>query len=376
MNDINTANDLIYLLSCAVNQVSPDAERVHHMDLDAVYALASRHMVCSIAAFSLDAAHVSHLGFAEAKAKALRKAVLFEAERRKIFSAFEQQGIRYLPLKGAVLKDDYPAFGMREMADNDILCDPDRMDDVKAVMKSLGYRCETHPHSKDDDYFKPPSLNFEMHRRLFNKGENEIFYSYFSQIRSKLLCDDNSRCALCMSDELFYLYLLAHEYKHYTLSGTGLRSLLDIYVFLKKHGDALDRRVLSEELSALGLKDFERRNRELAFAVFSDGEINGVGDEMLSDFITSGVFGTYEQGVYQSLDRALQGDDSAQAKRKHIFNRIFLTENDLREMYPFFYRHKLLRPFLFLFRVFRGLFAHPKAVLRDLRNIRRFKHND
>ena len=45
----------------------------------------------------------------------------FDVEREQILEALEAHGISYLPLKGILLKDDYPKPGMRYMCDNDIL---------------------------------------------------------------------------------------------------------------------------------------------------------------------------------------------------------------------------------------------------------------
>ena len=43
-----------------------------------------------------------------------------------------------------------------------------------------------------------------------------------------------------MTDEDFYIYLIWHLYNHYTLSGTGLRAVLDVYVFNRKFREKLD----------------------------------------------------------------------------------------------------------------------------------------
>ena len=61
------------------------------------------------------------------------------AEMASIFAKMRNAGIWYMPLKGTVLKDCYPQFGMREMADHDILFDASRADDVKAIMIEMGY---------------------------------------------------------------------------------------------------------------------------------------------------------------------------------------------------------------------------------------------
>ena len=58
--------DLIYLLSCAINGEKPDPERVAGMDLDALYTLASRHMLAATVAPALQAAGVKDARFANA----------------------------------------------------------------------------------------------------------------------------------------------------------------------------------------------------------------------------------------------------------------------------------------------------------------------
>lgn len=51
---MKTAMDLIYLVSCAVNNLIPDAQRCCEMDDDAVYSLANRHMLSAAAACALE----------------------------------------------------------------------------------------------------------------------------------------------------------------------------------------------------------------------------------------------------------------------------------------------------------------------------------
>lgn len=94
---------------------------------------------------------------------------LYEIERKKILEELESRGIRYLPLKGITLGKLYPKSIMREMSDNDILCDSERMSDVREVMEQLGYECKSFARTHHDIYTKPPVLEFEMHRELFTE---------------------------------------------------------------------------------------------------------------------------------------------------------------------------------------------------------------
>lgn len=372
-NEYGVLSALVRLCSCAVNKRKPDAQLLEGTDLNDLYTEAMNHGLASTVCFALEAAGIEDDRFIQAKAHCMRNTVLRDMEYKRITGRFEELGIWYLPLKGALLKDDYPAFAMREMADYDILCDSERMSDVRAVMESFGFTCTEFEESYHDAYEKPPALEFEMHRKLADKTYPKPIVRYYSDIESKLLKDNDKGFGRHFSPEDFYVYLLAHEYKHYSNAGTGLRSLLDIYVFWKKHGEALDKEILGHKLRETELTEFEAWNRELAFGVFTNGEISDEAYEKLGYFIESGTYGNSANSTYNSLYRHMDGLDSAKAKRRHILERIFLTGEEIEDKYPFFHRHKILLPLLFVFRVFRGVFVHPKGVISDLMDIKRFK---
>ena len=102
--------------------------------------------------------------FRTALAEAQRRALLLDAEYKKISSALEAQCICHLPLKGIVIKDLYPSVGLREMSDIDIWFDPSHAEDVKSIMSGLGYNAKYFGVSKHDVYLKPPMFCVEMHR--------------------------------------------------------------------------------------------------------------------------------------------------------------------------------------------------------------------
>lgn len=57
-------------------------------------------------------------------------------------------------------------------------------------------------------------------------------------------------------------------YKHFEISGTGIRSLLDIFLFRRAHEKQLDQSALQQGLEQLGLTDFDRETCALAKQVF------------------------------------------------------------------------------------------------------------
>ena len=151
-------SDLIYLVSCAVNETVPDAERVRDMDLAALFAAASGHMLAAAAAAALASAGVHDARFERAATSSLLRNAQMDAEMDTLFRRLEEAGIWYMPLKGVILQDLYPSYGMREMADRDILFDAGRAEDVRAVMEDLGFRTESFGETHHDCYIKEPVI--------------------------------------------------------------------------------------------------------------------------------------------------------------------------------------------------------------------------
>ena len=369
MDSSRTAWTLVYLLSCAVNEKECDLKS-DEIDFDGLYSLAKNHAVCSAVAFALESVGIDERRFAQEKLKVKRKLGLYDVERARIYERLNAAGIRFLPLKGIVLMDCYPRYGMRDMTDNDILCDRTRMSDVRAIMESLGYFCDDYGQRHHDSYRKPPSLTFEMHRDLFTTGDTPALDRYYAAIFDRL--EPKSGCEYAFRDEDCYLYLLAHAYKHFTHNGTGLRPLLDLYVYLHTHPD-LDAAYLARELETLQLANFERHSRDLAMRLFGFQQLSEDNLEMLPLFLDSTLYGSDEHREYNKLTRQFDGRDTKGSKAKYFFDRIFLRGDALGQMYPFFARHKWLLPVLYVYRPFKALLTRPKGIARETRNVVKFR---
>ncbi|MBP5271281.1 MAG: nucleotidyltransferase family protein, partial [Clostridia bacterium] len=266
--------EVIRLAGCAVNGRSPSpgyAGRIKEiLDSGLLFNAAKRHMLTSAVATALESAGIYDRAFEEEKAKALRKSVLLEHDREEITAEFEKQGIRHTPLKGTVLQYDYPSFGMRQMSDVDILIDPDRAADARKIMESLGFTTDLYGVSEQDVYQKPPVSNFELHRELFGDREERPVREYYADAARLLIPVEGKSCEYRFSDRDFYVYITAHACKHFSNAGTGLRSLLDVYVFLRGHRDTVDLQNAESELDLLGIGDFAGTFRTLAFRLFEE----------------------------------------------------------------------------------------------------------
>lgn len=119
-----TSEFLIYLMACSLQGTKPEEALLANIDMEALLRLAKAHSVSAMVCMALEqtdafqhAAETTRLKWLDCKNKAVRKNMLLDAERHRLEKEFAEHGIWYMPLKGSILKDWYPKFGMREMAD-------------------------------------------------------------------------------------------------------------------------------------------------------------------------------------------------------------------------------------------------------------------
>ncbi|MBR6101889.1 MAG: nucleotidyltransferase family protein [Ruminococcus sp.] len=336
---------LIYLIRCVLNKKIPSKEKLGKMDLSGVFAVAQAHSLTAIAAYALESAGIYDKDFEEEKARAIRKTIILDTERERVFSEFDKAGIWYMPLKGIILKDYYPAFGMRQMADNDILIDRSRQEDIKRIMLSCGFYVKSYDKSKHDVYFKEPVCNFQMHVSLFEEDDNDALYTYYKNIDKRLLSDGTSKYGRSFTKEDYYLYIKAHEYRHYNEGGTGLRNLVDIYVLLNEFKNGLDWDYIKAELSKLGMTDYESDSRKLALKLFDGVKLTDSEKKYLDYFIFSGTYGNTKNNISNALKK------NGGSKARYIIDRLIPPMYVIKKRYPMFYKHRMILPFLPVYRL-------------------------
>ena len=344
-----TAYMLLYLIRCVLADTDPDVVMLLETNLADMLEVAKDHSLSALAACGLDKAGIHNRSYEEARLANIRKNIILDREREQVISQLEKAGIWHMPLKGCVIKDLYSDPSMREMADNDILCDPDKMAQVRGVMESLGFTAKVYGKSHQDVYYKPPLCNFEMHSRLI-EPRYEPFYSYLHDIREKLVADEDNAFGYHFAPSDLYIYCLIHEYKHFAECGTGLRSLVDTFVILRRYDGSLDWEYISRELSSLGINDFEINNRALVNCIFgSEGSFEKALSHEQAELLDRYIFA----GTYGNMDMRISNADlgSPSSKIRYVFDRLKLDEQTLKEFHPFFYRHRALRPFLYAYRL-------------------------
>ena len=360
-----TSEQLLYLMACALQGVSAREEVLADADLKQLLIMARKHSVASMVCMALEktaifanADEATKKQWIDAKNKAIRKNMLLDAERKTILHELETQGIWYMPLKGSILKDWYPKPGMREMADNDILFDASKRKEVKAIFQGRGYTVKEYNKSNHDEYEKPPIYNFEMHVELYHKIY-DTFNEKYADVKQRLIPDAEVPYRLHFTPEDFYVFVIAHAYKHYSSSGTGIRTLADIYIMNQKLGGTMNWEYVDSELRGLGIFSYECESRELAQKLFGIAELptkanlSEAEQQMLAYYLGASTYGTIENRTLNQMQK-LQPDGgaiTAHTKRKYLLSRIFPGREWCEAYAPTVYKYPVLLPFFWVWRL-------------------------
>ncbi|WP_290850873.1 nucleotidyltransferase family protein [Eubacterium sp. LMAG:50] len=360
-----------------------------------IYYIAKKHNLVSIMAQAME-----KLGFEsdsdiwkrwlKEKNQLIYKSVLMDVEREAIQDFFEKNNIWYMLLKGMVIRKYYPAPELREMADNDILFDNKYSKEVYEFMTARGYKSDDYNKGYDDEYLKPPAYNFEMHRQLVSSKERPKWYEYYKDVKSILIKDtnenretaannesNNTSNQFYFSDNDFYVYFIVHTYKHFLNSGMGLRTVLDVYLYVSNLQEKLDFDYIEEQLKKLDAYDFEQTFRSIAFKMFDENledrkwwnSFDDKEHDMLSYILDAGTYGNLENSVAHKMGYTKGEKKKASDKAKYIFRRLFPSMDTIEEFFPFFYKHKWAIPFLYIYRIGKMPFTRRKKVAGELREV-------
>lgn len=373
--------DLVYLTACGLRGTVPDAQRVESMDLEAVFALAREHSMAAVSAYAMESFCKANAGHPAAqnpvikpwvqdKLQAIRKNLLLDMEREAILADLEQMGCWHMPLKGVFMQQLYPRAGMRQMSDNDILIDPAFRKTVEKRMLDNGYEVSTDGRDIHDEFKKKPVYNFEMHAALVPRQHSDIRADYYQNVKERLIQDQADKHSYHFSDEDFYIFMTVHAAKHYETSGTGVRSLMDTFVYLQQKGETLDRAYLDRELETLQLTQYEGATVLLANKLFGTGEALSQAETNLFLYhVSAGTYGKYDTKISNGLRRMAGNDQkiTVWVKIKYSLRRLFPPVSFYADYAPLAYRYKILIPFVAVYRLISRVFSPRSRMWMEVR---------
>lgn len=296
---------------------------------------------------------------------------MFEINR--VFEAFSNQGIDYMPLKGTLLKRLYPRADMRIMGDADILIKTKDYDKIKPIMLELGFNESTESDHELD--WRKSGILIELHKRLIPSYNKDYFAYYGDGWRLAVPCEDIPHRFL-MTNEDQMIYLFTHFAKHYRDGGIGIRHLTDLYVYRSKNQN-LDEKYIKTELKKLELYDFYLNIMDTISAWFEGAKFDSK-----TEFITDVIFGS---GAYGKTSNKLIAQTTRASQKKsvvknskiiYILNMIFPTATVLERKYAFLKKYPFLLPIVWIIRLFRVAFFKGKETKSFYKSIKSFTLQD
>lgn len=355
---------LFHLLSCVLNGTQPE-ELPESLDFQRLFKIACHHSVANMAFYAVEKLKNGPEEELRKKWSIVRdKAILREMSQQHEFdlicSMLKQNHMRCLPVKGIFLKDLYPQRDMRMMADIDILLDNENVIKMRTILPSMGYQSDEMDEDDHDAYFKRPVMNIEIHRCLFGRGGAkfaEMFadpWQYATEI---------SPYVWSFNTTWFFIYLFAHLEKHYEFAGTGIRTVMDIWVYINAYKDALDWDFIYAQFDKIGSLDFLKDILELCEIWFNNKPHSSKFDEMTAYILDSGTYGKKSTMIAHQKER--------KGKFGYVLYRAFIPLKQMKPLYPILRKAPFLLPFFWIVRLVSRLLFRRKniaAEIRDLRN--------
>lgn len=365
---MNVRDLLFALLRYAIKGEALDkgavTESLTEKRLAALFKVSKNHDVAHLVAYALEENIFSLEGeawqlFLKEKEQAKLRYEMIQADINEICACFEKEGIEYIPLKGATIRSYYPEPWMRTSCDIDILVHENDLDRaVDALVKNHAYTTDYKKSYHDISLYSPFGMHLELHHNI--KENEEKYDKILTQVwEFSLSKDENSLCRV-LQNEFLIFHLCAHMAYHFVGGGSGLRSVLDMWVLTGRL--TLDNKELCVLLEKARLSKFYQAVIELGKYWFGNKSAPSPNIlEMEKYILLGGAYGTKKQGAV-SLQVKKGG------KARYFLSRIFMPYESLAILYPIIKKHKILTPFCQLARWFTSI-SKGKRVAKEIKNV-------
>lgn len=297
----------------------------------------------------------------------------------KLKTLFTNNNIQYIFLKGSHLKHLYPETYMRAMGDIDILVKKDQMQQIHQLLKQNNIKL-TSRSPQHDVFLTENNLNIEIHpgfTDLKNPGFEPLLNNVWNYV--------NNSNKLDATYELMYLNY--HLAKHFYTGGVGIRSILDIGIYLKHYLNNINEELLvklaSETNSLLFVKTIIKLNEELFniesnFLFMKDFIIDENTLNKVITYITkSGIHGWGSD--FNSFSARVVKEEKGNkklGKLRLILSRAFPKYKEMKEIYPVLKKAPVLLPILWIIRLFKLVFIRGKTNLKKIKEIKEVDNTD
>ena len=345
------------LCGCALETGSQD--KLNDERLNRLYELSKHHDMAHIVGNAIERNKLA--GDSQITRKFQKRIFLavYRYERMKheytrVCGLFDEKGISYLPLKGAVIRELYPEPWMRTSCDIDILVHSADLEATVNMLTASGYEI----HARGENYVSLYT-NGEVHVDLHFGVAKEEFVSSANAVLSDIwsyasILPGTHRYVL--SDEMFYFYHIAHMAKHFEQGGCGVRPFVDMWILNNK--TEFDKEKREALLKKGNILEFSKAAERLLDVWFEGAEPDILAKKMYDYILGAGVYGSLKNRVL-SVRSKMGGSVS------YSLSRIFMPYKKMKLSYPVLEKHKWLLPFMWVHRLIKKLLVKNRSKAAD-----------
>ncbi|MBR0082430.1 MAG: nucleotidyltransferase family protein [Clostridia bacterium] len=289
--------------------------------------------------------------------KETRQYILQDDALNKIGTALDEAGISHIPLKGSVLRDLYPAPGMRTSCDVDVLV---RQTDLKRAVAAV--EAATDFKALQHNYHDVSMLNGSVYLELhFSIRENMRNIDALLDRVWEYAKPSGDGCRYVLTPEFLLFHNVAHMAYHMVHGGLGIRPFLDLWLLRNK--TAYDENTVRKMCADCEIDTFYRKSCALADAWMA-GAPTPEGLEVFEQYAQSG-------GVFGSAESSMASRQREHRGVRYLMHRILMSRELLETEYPVLKEKPYLLPVCQVKRWLRLLKRQKRRqVRREIRTVK------
>ena len=315
-----------------------------------VFAEAQAHAVVALAYPALPENIAASWKTAAAQSKAHFMRALYE--QTDLCSLLSSAGVPFVIIKGAAAAAYYPRPIERSVGDVDVFIGEENFDAALSLLSGNGYEFRADYGDGREHVFAKDGVTFELHKRYSDEGHDiePMIVDGMKRARTVSLYGDAFPALSTPENGL----LILDHIRHHIIGGIGLRQIIDFMMFIASEPDEknfeseclpLFEKARLANLARIIAKTCKKYFGLPVEASWCEGADEKTCDEFMEMIFSSGNFGVKAPYEYHPMEAFTI------SVKKHGLFRTLQTAGVAN--CKAFQKHKLLRPFAWLYQSFR-----------------------
>jgi hypothetical protein len=382
--------DVLYLFSCGALGKEPVAK--HDLNIDEIYKISCAQGIWGVVFLPIKQLYQS--GVIEIKKELIESweknflaMAINQLKKRRtindVLCEMRKNDIDAYLLKGDVIAQYYKEPLSRVSSDTDIYVGTRQIESAEKIFDKCGFTVYARSPMEHHTVCKHPiGGSIDLHLTFHDDCFEEKFFKGYTEITEQSISyqiDEYFFNSLGATDNAIFLFL--HWIKHFLSCGTGIRQIMDFFLFWKNNVDNIDVSKFHKMLVDLGFCELYAASAHIAvkYMQFNESEVESFdfkADDffvnwLLLDIEQGGVFGKLEQRKLTfyylfSNDGIPYIDETNSSRYLKMYLKTF-QYSYLSRKYPYLSKSKLLLPAAYVNRVY-DLILSSIRVIKTMKN--------